>query len=317
VSLRAEMVRLGLRWFLKPTSRPGVTITRRREQIGNFQRWVPSPPDEVEIARGEISGIPALHVATPRSRPDRHILFLHGGGYVTGSPDLYVHLLWRIAAAAEARIAAVDYRLAPEHPFPAALDDALAAWRGLLAAGADPRRAAFIGDSAGGGLALALALRARDEGAGLPAAIVAMSPWTDLAVTGGSVRRNARADPMLNADDVPHLAARYLAGADPRHPYASPLYGDPSGLPPTLIQVGGDEILLDDSVRMTARMRDAGVAAHLEIWPRMPHVFQSFSSILPEARSAIGRIGAFVRQHAGALDGEATGNGRGCASIRP
>src|SRR5918911_146407 len=158
MSVRAELVRLGLRWLLKPTSRPGVTITRRREQIGNFQRWVPAPPADVALRRGRLGGVPALSVATPQSRPDRHILFLHGGGYVTGSPDLYVHLLWRIAAAAAARVAAVNYRLAPEHPFPAALDDALAAWRGLLATGADPRRAVFIGDSAGGGLALALAL---------------------------------------------------------------------------------------------------------------------------------------------------------------
>jgi acetyl esterase/lipase len=240
MSIRAEFVRLGLRWFLKPGSRPGVTITRRREQIGNFQRLVPAPPSGTEIARGSVGGVPALHIATPLSRPDRHVLFLHGGGYVTGSPDLYVDLLWRIGAAAAARVTAVRYRLAPEHPFPAALDDALASWRGLLASGADPRRAVFIGDSAGGGLALALALRARDAGENLPAAIVAMSPWTDLAVTGESVRRNARADPMLNADDLPHLASRYLAGADPCHPYASPLYGDPAGLPPTLIQVGDD-----------------------------------------------------------------------------
>jgi monoterpene epsilon-lactone hydrolase len=302
MSVRAELVRLGLRWFLKPTSRPGVTITRRREQIGNFQRWVPPPPDDAEIARGSLGGVPALYVATPRSRPGRHILFLHGGGYVTGSPDLYVHLLWRIATEAAGRVAAVNYRLAPEHPFPAALDDALASWQGLLAAGADPRRSVFMGDSAGGGLVLALALQARDAGENLPAAIVAMSPWTDLAVTGESVWRNARSDPMLNADDVPHLASRYLAGADPHHPYASPLYGDPTGLPPTLIQVGGDEILLDDSVRMAARLRDAGVAVQLEIWPRMPHVFQSFSSILPEARCAIRRIGTFVRTHADAPD---------------
>src|SRR4051795_6193899 len=141
MSVRAELVRLGLRWFLKPTSRPGVTITRRREQIGNFQRWVPAPPSATEIARGDLGGVPALFVATPQSRPNRHILFLHGGGYVTGSPDLYIHLLWRIAAEAMARVAAIDYRLAPEHPFPAALDDALAAWHSLLDAGANPRHA--------------------------------------------------------------------------------------------------------------------------------------------------------------------------------
>src|SRR3954447_21039277 len=210
MSVRAELVRLGLRWFLKPTSRPGVTITRRREQIGNFQRWVPAPPGDTEIARGALGGVPTLYVATPRSRSDRHILFLHGGGYVTGSPDLYMHLLWRIAAESAARVAAVNYRLAPEHPFPAALDEALASWCGLLETGADPRRSVFMGDSAGGGLVLALAMRARDTGENLPAAIVAMSPWTGLAVTGASVRRNARADPMINAHDVPHLASRYL-----------------------------------------------------------------------------------------------------------
>ena len=208
-------------------------------------------------------------------------------------------MLWRIAGGGGGAGRGGAVPAGAEHPFPAALDDALASWRGLLAAGADPRRAVFIGDSAGGGLALALALRARDEGDSLPAAIVAMSPWTDLAVTGLSVRRNARADPMLNAEDVPHLASRYLAGADPRHPYASPLYGELAGLPPTLIQVGGDEILLDNSVRMAARMREAGCEVRLEIWPRMPHVFQSFSSILPEARRAIARIGAFVHEHVG------------------
>ena len=297
MSLRAEFVRLGLRWFMKRTNHPGVTIVRSREQTGNFQRWVPHPPANTEIDWGELSGIPALHVATPRSRPDRHVLYLHGGGYVTGSPELYRHVLWRLADAAEAQVAAVRYRLAPEHPFPAALDDALAAWRGLLAEGADPGRAAIIGDSAGGGLALCLALRLRDAREPLPAAIVALSPWTDLAISGDSIRSNARADPMLNAEHVPLLASRYLGGADPRSPYASPLYGDPAGLPPTLIQVGSDEILLDDAVRMAAQMRDAGCTVELEIWQRMPHVWQSFAPVLPEARRAIARIGVFVQQN--------------------
>ena len=299
MSLRAEMVRLGLRWLMKPGNAPGVTIPRRRERIANFQRWVPPPPADVDEREGELGSVPALYVGTPRSRPERHVLYLHGGGYVTGSPDLYRHLLWRFAEAAGARVAAIAYRLAPEHPFPAAVDDAVAAWRGLLAEGTDPRRAAFIGDSAGGGLALALALAARDRGIPLPGAIVLMSPWTDLALTGQSLRANAAADPMMNADDVPQLAARYLAGADPRNPYASPLYGDPTGLPPTLIQVGSDEILRDESVRMAARLRDAGCAVELEIWPRMPHVWHGFVSVMPEAQRAIARIGDFVRQKTG------------------
>jgi acetyl esterase/lipase len=302
MSLRAEIVRLGLRWLIKPHSDPAVTIARRRQQIGKFQQWVPKPPAGTEIRSGELGGIPVLFVAGPQSRPGRHILFLHGGAYVTGAPELYRHVLWRVAAAAAARVAAVRYRLAPEHPFPAALDDAMAAWHGLLAGGAEPRRAAFLGDSAGGGLALSLALRLRDLDGELPAAIVAMSPWTDLAVTGQSVRRNADTDPMMNPDDLPHLAAQYLDRAEPRDPYASPLYGDPAGLPPTLIQVGGDEILRDDSVRMAARMREAGCEVALEIWPRMPHVWQAFAPVMPEARQALVRIGVFIRQHTASPD---------------
>jgi epsilon-lactone hydrolase len=302
MSLRAEIVRLGLRRLLKPKLGAEVTIARRRERIANFQRWVPMPPRDCESVRGELGGVPVLRVAMPTSCADRHILFLHGGGYVAGSPELYRHLLWRFAAAAAARIAAVAYRLAPENPFPAALDDAAAAWRGLLAEGGDRRRMVVMGDSAGGGLALALALRLRDEAERLPAALIAMSPWTDLALTGASLHRNAAADPMMNVAEVPGLAASYLAGADPRAPYASPLYGDPRGLPPTLIQVGGDEILRDDSVRMATRMRATGCAVALEIWPRMPHVWQAFAPAMPEARRAIVRIGAFVKEHT--LDGD-------------
>jgi monoterpene epsilon-lactone hydrolase len=296
MSLRAEFVRLGLRWFLKSRYRPEVAIASRRRHTARFERWVPPPPAGTETLRAMLGGVPARRIATPWSLADRHILFLHGGGYVTGSPELYRHITWRIASAARARVAAVDYRLAPEHPFPVALDDAVAAWRGLLAEGADPRRAAIVGDSAGGGLALALGLRLRDAGERLPAAIVALSPWTDLALTGDSLRRNAASDPMQNAADLPFLAAQYLAGADPRDPYASPLYGDPTGLPPSLIQVGSDEILRDDAVRMAERMRGAGCAVELEIWPRMPHVWHAFAWVLPEARRAIERIGAFVRQ---------------------
>jgi acetyl esterase/lipase len=157
----------------------------------------------------------------------------------------------------------------------------------------------IMGDSSGGGLALATLMRLRDEGLPLPAAAVALSPWTDLALTGDSVRGNAGADLLLRFERAASFALHYLAGADPRHPYASPLYGDPAGLPPILIQVGGDEMLRDDSVRMADRLRAAGSPVEIEIWPRMPHVWQLFARVLPEGRRAIARIGAFVQREMG------------------
>lgn len=311
MSLQAEFVRLGLRWLLKSPAGAVPTLAHFRGRVATFERWVPRPPTGTQTLGRELGGVPAVQIAVPHSLPDRHILFLHGGGYVTGSPELYRHVTWRFAAAARARLSAIDYRLAPEHPFPAALDDALAAWRALLAEGADPQRTAFLGDSAGGGLALALCLRLRDEKLPLPAAIVALSPWTDLALSGESMRGNAGADPMESAAIASDFAARYLNGADPCQPYISPLYGDPHGLPPTLIQVGSDEVLRDDSMRMAARMREAGVPVDLEIWPRMPHVWHVFAAVMPEARRAIARIGIFVEDHVASSETDVTGTPAG------
>lgn len=302
MSLRAELVRLWLRWLLTRSDDSRLTIAQHRERIAQFERWVPKPPSGTETVRGELGGVAAVRIAFPASRPDRHILFLHGGGYVAGSPELYRHVTWRLAAAAGARLAAIDYRLAPQHPFPAAVDDAVAAWRALLNEGIDPRRAVVLGDSAGGGLALGLALRLRDEGIKLPAAIVALSPWTDLALSVALLRHDAAAEPMPGAAIAANFAACYLAGADPQNPYASPVYGDPAGLPPTLIQVGSDEMLRDDAVRMAERMRRAGCQMALEIWPRMPHVWHVFAAVMPEARQAIARVGEFVRQKTAAAD---------------
>jgi epsilon-lactone hydrolase len=298
MSLRGEALRLAVRLFIKRSTRPEVGIAARRQRLKAYERWVPRPPVSTETHDQPLGGIAAVRVATPASLPDRHILYLHGGGYTCGSPALYRHLLWRFCDAAQARLAAIDYRLAPEHPFPAALDDAVAAWQGLLAEGADPRHCAVIGDSAGGGLALALALRLRDAGGPQPAAVVALSPWTDLAITSRSIDDNAAADPILNAADLAPLAAHYLASANPFDPRASPLYGDARGLPPTLLQVGSDEILHDDAVRMAEHMRAAGCVVALEVWPRMPHVWHAFAPFLPEARRAIARVGGFVRQWA-------------------
>jgi len=295
VSLRAELLRLGIRLFLKPGLHPGISIAERRRKLGAYEGWIRRPPNGTTTSELPLGEIPAVRVLRPDAQPGRRLLFLHGGGYITGSPGLYRHILWRFAEACRAEIAAIDYRLAPEHPFPAALDDAVAAWRALLEEGANPRRCAVLGDSAGGGLALALALRLRDDGLPLPGAVAAISPWTDLAITGDSCRNDA-ADPMLKSDCLKPFAAQYLQGADPFHPHASPLYGDPRGLPPVLLQVGSDEILRDDSMRMAERLRAAGCDVTLEIWPRMPHVWHAFAPLMPEANRAIARIGAFVSE---------------------
>ncbi|HEY1301632.1 MAG TPA: alpha/beta hydrolase [Stellaceae bacterium] len=295
MSLRAEIVRLALRRMIKARTRSGITVAQGRQILAGAERWVPRPPTGVRVRAVNAGGVPGEEVTAPASRPDRRILYLHGGAYCAGSPRLYRDLSWRLAQAAEAVLLAPDYRLAPEHPFPAALDDAVAAYDGLLAEGGDPRRIALAGDSAGGGLVFALLLRLRDSGRPLPAAAVALSPWTDLALGGASLQLNARRDPMLDPRHLPPVVEWYLAGADPREPTASPVYGDCTGLPPALIQVGEDEILRDDAVRMTEQMHAGGAVATLEIWPRMPHVWHTFAPVLPEARRAVARIGAFLR----------------------
>jgi acetyl esterase/lipase len=294
MSIRAELLRLGLRCLKRRgASTPDVAAIRRRLEL--VKCIIPGPPRGTTATRLIAGGVPAVRVARRRSRDDWHMLYLHGGAYVYGSPSHYRDFIWRVADATTSRVLCIDYRLAPEHPFPAAVDDAVNAYRWLVATGAEPRRMAIMGDSAGGGLVLATLLRLRDQGEPLPAAAVALSPWTDLTLSGESLRANAEADPMLNAAQANSFVECYLAGADPRNPYASPLYGDPQGLPPSLILVGGDEILRDDAVRMAERLRSAGCPAELEIWPRMPHVWPLFARILPEGARAMERIGAFVR----------------------
>jgi acetyl esterase/lipase len=293
MSVRAELVRLGLRLLLKRPER-GASIERLRARRRAAAAVTPRPPSDTTTTYIDAGGVNAHRIATPASRGDRYILFLHGGGYATGSPSNYRHVTWRFASAARAVVIAPDYRLAPEHPFPAALDDAFSSYRWLLTNGADPRRIGILGDSAGGGLAFALVLKLKDEGVAPPAAVVGLSPWTDLALTGASLRLNARADPMINAESASKFATSYLAGADPRSPYASPLYGDWQRAPPALIHVGSDEVLRDDAVRMADRMRAASCEVEFEIWRRMPHVWHALAPILPEARRAIRRVGAFL-----------------------
>ena len=252
------------------------------------------PPAGTTVTPADAGGVPAEWVAAAGARADRVLMYLHGGGYQLGSPAMLRNLVALLSAAASARVLGVGYRLAPEHPFPAALDDAVAASRWLLASGSDPAAIAIAGDSSGGGLALGTLVALRDAGDPLPAAAAVISPWTDLALTGESLRTRADVEVMLKPAGMPETAAAYLAGADPRHPRASPLYADLHGLPPILIHVGDAEVILDDSTRFAARAQAAGVDVTLEIWDEMPHVWHAFAGLLPEADEAVARLGAWL-----------------------
>ena len=254
------------------------------------------PPADLKIQPVNTGGVPAEWVIPPGATAGRTILYFHGGGYVVGGPKGYREMVSHIARAAQAQALVLDYRLAPEHPHPAAVEDAVAAYRWLLESGVKPRRTVLAGDSAGGGLTVATLVALRARGNPLPAAGVCLSPWVDMEITGKSMDTNADADPLVKRDVVANMATAYLQGQDPRTPLASPLHAQLEGVSPLLIQVGTAETLLDDATRLAERARSAGVDVTLESWPDMIHVWQWFGSFLPEARQAIDRIGEFIRQ---------------------
>jgi acetyl esterase/lipase len=225
----------------------------------------------------------------------RAVLFVHGGGYMLGSIDSHRDLTSRVAIAARANTLSIEYRRAPEAPFPAGLDDVLASYKWLIGAGGyKPSKVALVGDSAGAGLVLGAALTIRDtEGLASPGALVAMSPWTDLTCTSASL--STVADPSMQAPYVAMMAQAYLGGQDPKHPIASPLYAELAGLPPILVQAGGAEALRDDSEQFAARCKDAGVNVTLELWDDMFHAFQLWAAMLDDGKRAIEQLGTFVR----------------------
>lgn len=251
--------------------------------------WRIRPSDDAVLAGEWIEPAAPAHRARQAC-----ILYFHGGGYVAMSPRTHRPLTSRLAAWSDAMLFALDYRLAPEHPFPAALGDAVAAYRALTTAGLDPQRIVLGGDSAGGGLALATLLALRDAGTPLPAAAVLFSPWTDLAATGASIVTNAETDPLLRGSYTPQLAKYYLGNTPATDPLASPVYADLARLPPLFLQVGDTEMLLDDSRRIFANSRRAGVEATLQIWRNVPHGWQVFAPVLPEARAALRQASAFI-----------------------
>ena len=251
-------------------------------------------PADVRRERLMAGGVPAEIFVAPGSVADRVILYLHGGGYVMGSTETHAYLMQNLSRASGATVVGLDYRLAPEHPFPAAVDDACAAYHWLRERHPSSR-IAVAGDSAGGGLTLALLFALRDASVPLPAAAACLSPWTDLAATGESVRARAANDPMVSAGNLTRMASAYLGGQDASTPLASPLHGDFSGLPPLLILVGGREILYDDAIRVAEKASRAGVSVSLTDEPELFHVWPAFAPILPEGQSAVERIGRFLR----------------------
>jgi len=255
--------------------------------------------EDVRCEPVDAGGVPAAWITTPGPLEDRGIFYLHGGGYVMCSINTHREMISRLSRVAGARALAIDYRLAPEHPFPAAVEDSIKAYRWLLSTGVDPTRLVIAGDSAGGGLTVATLVAVRDSGEPLPAAGVCLSPWVDLEGLGQSMTTKAETDPMIVREDLVQMAKAYLGDAHPRTPLAAPLYADLSGLPPLLIQAGTAEALLDDSTRLAERAHSAGVDVVLEPWDDMIHVWQIFAAMLPEGQQAIDRIGEFIRKHTG------------------
>jgi epsilon-lactone hydrolase len=289
------------RQFRPETAKPGIDVERARAYTSK-RAWSPKVPPGWRLSeRYQPSHAPLRGEWLEGSGPQHTILYLHGGGYYFCSPQSHRSLVFALARRADARIFSLDYRLAPEHRFPGALDDSLAAYRQLLADGVAAESIVIAGDSAGGGLALATLLALRDAGDPLPSGAVLFSPWTDLAATGASLTSNDGRDPMFYGAAIARAAKVYLGedGANATNPYASPVYGRFEGLPPLCIQVGSTEVLLDDATRVAERARAAGVSVDLEVWPKMPHVFQMFAPFVPEANRALDHAAAFIRRTTG------------------
>ena len=282
-----------VRAFLAQTP-ANLSQTELRAAYDGIGAAFPTPAD-VTLGPVSANGVPAEWSVTPGADSQRAILYLHGGGYVIGSIASHRHLAAALGRAAKARCLVLDYRLAPEHPFPAAVDDALAGYRFLLESGFTPGAIAVAGDSAGGGLTVATLVAIREAGLPQPACGFCISPWVDLEGLGGSMTSKAAEDPMVQKDGLAGMAGAYLAGAAARTPLAAPLYADLKGIAPLLIQVGSAETLLDDANRLAGAAAHAEVEVRLEAWPKMIHVWHYFHPMLGEGRRAIETAGAFIK----------------------
>ncbi len=289
---------------------PSNSIAQMRQNLDRLGQRL-KPPKTVGIERTWVEGLqsdwltPAA--ASDGTAVDARLLYLHGGGYICGSFASHRGLVGNLAQACGVRTLMPEYRLAPEYPFPAALEDSLRVYRHLLDDGVAPHRLVLGGESAGGGLAIATLLALKDEGLPLPAAAFVLSPWTDLAATGESLHTRARQDPWFEPEGVAVAAAFYIGDESNTNPLISPLYGDLSGLPPLLIHVGDYEILRDDSTRLAEKALAAGVDVTLRVWEGMWHVFQSLAGRVPEARESVDEVGAWVQSRLVAAEGRVKG----------
>ncbi|WP_345812832.1 alpha/beta hydrolase [Paraburkholderia sp. PREW-6R] len=308
-------------WFLRrqfrpETLKPTINVEKARALTAR-RAWSPrvpkgwvlrecNGPNDMPL-RGEwfgpVHSAQASNIHASTDRPT--VLYCHGGGYYFCSPRSHRSIVFGLATRADAPVFSLDYRLAPEHRFPAALDDACAAYRRLIATGIAAESIVMAGDSAGGGLALATLLALRDAGDPLPSGCLLFSPWTDLAATGATLRTNDGRDPMFSGPAIALAAKVYLGDAPATHPYASPVYGDLNGLPPLYIMAGSTEVLLDDSQRVADKARAAGVDCEFEVWENMPHVWPMFAPFIPEANRALDNAAAFVRRVTSARSGAA------------
>ncbi|NND74201.1 MAG: alpha/beta hydrolase [Ilumatobacter sp.] len=295
ISFRARLMRRLLGRLIQDEKVP---LPQRRiamDRAGKLPK-----PRRVDYTETTVGGVAAI-VATPTAvEPDRHILYLHGGGYILGSPQSHIRLGARLAKYAGAVVTLIEYRLAPEHVYPAAIDDCVAAYRDL-ASRVDPALITIAGDSAGGGAALATMCVLRDAGDPLPACAYLLSPWTDLTGSGESVTANDEIDPMINGKLITATAEMYAGDRPLDDPGISPLFADLTGLPPLLIQTGTDEVLLSDSERLAERAAAAGVEHELDLQDGMWHVYQAFVGFMPEANAALVRAARFIRAQSPAL----------------
>jgi epsilon-lactone hydrolase len=296
VSPESEAIRTRVKQLMRSTLQLEAPLATRRVQYeAAMSRG--HLPTRVQVEAVTVETLPAEWVSFPQAASDRVMLYLHGGGYTMGSCTSHRLLAAALAQVTGVRLLVLDYRLAPEHPFPAAVEDATAAYRWLVTTGIKPEHIVLAGDSCGGGLALATLISLRDSGEDLPAKAVLLSAWTDLSLSGASLLTQAEKDFMITRDYLIEEAQAYLGERDPRTPLASPLYADLHGFPPLLIQVGSDEILLDDATRVAERARQAGVAVTLHIAEGMWHVWHAAAGVrpFPEGKAAFDQIADFVR----------------------